>query len=714
MVQSGARLKKQTVKPETEKTVEEPFEGSFLFNREVSWLEFDRRVLEEAMDENLPVLERLKFLSIFSTNLDEFFMIRVSGLKEQIEEGVADLSYDGLTPTEQLREVGKRLRPMLRKQVGYLHDTVLPQLADAGITVEPYKSLNVKDKKRLDKYFRDNLFPILTPQSVDSSHPFPYISNLSLNIGLFIEPDRNFTQKNLKHLFRQRRFTRIKLPPTVPRLIAINEGKTRFALIEELIAANAHHLFPNMKTSEGFLFRVTRDADIELREDEAGDLMRTLERELQRRRFRFPVRLEISAAMPDKMLKLLATGIGLTDQDIFKIDGFVDIPDLMQLYSLDLPQLKDKPIPLVHPAALLEKKSVFDVLKRQDVLLHHPYTAYSAVTDFIAEAAEDADVQAIKICLYRTGKDSPIVRSLIRASRLGKQVTALVELKARFDEENNIEWARRLENEGVHVVYGIHTLKTHSKVLLVVRREKEKLVRYVHLATGNYNPTTSRQYTDLGLLTADDEIGADATSLFNFLTGYSQQTDYSRLFVAPLNLREKLIDLIRRENQNKLEGRAARIILKTNSLTDVELINELYQSSMKGVEIDLIVRGICALRPGVRGLSENIRVRSIVGRFLEHSRIFYFANGGGPLDEEIYIGSADWMQRNLDRRVEVVLPIINQEIKRYLKDVVLYAYLRDSVNARTLRSDGIYRRVIVNGSEPFDAQMFFAGKDTVT
>ncbi|MBC7899322.1 MAG: polyphosphate kinase 1, partial [Saprospiraceae bacterium] len=471
---------KQTIEP-PEANLSDAFDGAALFNREVSWLEFNRRVLDEAMDENLPVLERLKFLSIFSTNLDEFFMIRVSGLKEQLEEGVIELSSDGLTASEQLREIGKRLRPMLKRQVSYLHDTVLPALANAKINVEPYKSLNSKDKRKLDKYFRDNLFPILTPQSVDSSHPFPYISNLSLNIGLFIEPNRNFTQKNLRHLFRQKRFARIKLPPTVPRLIPINEKNGRFTLLEEVIAANAEHLFPNMKASDGYLFRVTRDADIELREDEAGDLMRTLERELQRRRFRFPVRLEVSAEMPEKMLKVLTVGIGLGEQDVYPIDGFVDIPDLMQLYSLDRPLLKEKPIPVVHPAVLLEKKSIFDELKKHDVLLHHPYTAYSSVTDFIAEAAEDPDVQAIKICLYRTGKDSPIVKSLIRATELGKQVTALVELKARFDEENNIEWARRLENEGVHVVYGISTLKTHSKVLLVVRREKDKLARYVHL-----------------------------------------------------------------------------------------------------------------------------------------------------------------------------------------------------------------------------------------
>lgn len=679
-----------------------------LFNRELSWLEFNRHVLDEATDDSLPVLERLKFLSIFSTNLDEFFMIRVSGLKEQIAEGVGEPSPDGMTASEQLAELYKRLRPMLKKQVKYLHEKVFPNLEQAGVTVEPYSGLNAKERKLLDRYFRNNLFPILTPQSVDSSHPFPYVSNLSINLGLYIEPDRSFTQPNLKHLFRQKRFTRIKLPPTVPRLIPIDEKKGRYALLEEVVSANVHELFPNMKTSEAFLFRVTRDADIELREDEAGDLLRTLERELQKRRDRFAVRLEVQAAMPEKMVKLLSTGTGLNDDEVERVEGFVDIPDLMQLYSLDYPRLKDKPIAAVVPPWMHKKENVFDVLKKHDVLLHHPYTSFNTVTAFIADAAEDPDVQAIKICLYRTGKDSPIVKSLMRASRLGKQVTALVELKARFDETNNIEWARRLENEGVHVVYGISTLKTHSKVLLIVRREKQKLVRYVHLATGNYNPVTARIYTDLGILTCNEEIGEDASSLFNFLTGYSQHDKYKRLIVAPLNLRERLIALIRREKKHKLAGREARIIIKANSITDVELINELYEASNKGVEIDLIIRGICALRPGVKGLSERIRVRSIIGRFLEHSRILYFANGG---EEEVFIGSADLMHRSFDRRVEVVTPILDPDIRRYLKENLLDSYLRDECNAHTLKPDGHYAKPVSRIAGGFDSQMHFVGAE---
>jgi len=698
--------------PENESTTHNAgaeFDGQPLFNRELSWLEFNRHVLDEATDDSLPVLERLKFLSIFSTNLDEFFMIRVAGLKEQIAEVVGDLSPDGMAASEQLREIYKRLRPMLKRQVSYLAEKVLPELAAAGITIEPYDTLTARERKSLNKYFRDNLFPVLTPQSVDSSHPFPYISNLSLNLGLFIEPNRAFTQPNLKDLFKQKRFTRIKLPASVPRLIPINAKKGRYALIEEIIAANVGELFPNMKTGAAFLFRVTRDADIELREDEAGDLMRTLERELQRRRDRFPVRLEISAAMPDKMRKLLTTGIGLHDDDVERIDGFVDIPDLMQLHGLERPDLKERPISSMQIAAFSKKKNIFDAIRRKDMLLHHPYTSFSAVSEFIAEAAEDPSVQAIKICLYRTGKDSPIVSSLIRASRMGKQVTALVELKARFDEENNIEWARRLENEGVHVVYGISTLKTHSKVMLVIRREKDKLVRYVHVATGNYNPTTARMYTDLGLFTADEEIGEDATNLFNFLTGYSQQDKYKRLLVAPLHLRERIVALIRREKKHKPAGRDASIIIKVNSLTDVELINELYAASKAGVQIELIIRGICALRPGLKGLSENIRVRSLVGRFLEHSRVFWFANGD-PEAAEVFIGSADLMHRNLDRRAEVLTPILDPDIKTYLREVFLDAYLRDAVNGRTLRSDGTYKRHAARTSTGFDAQSFFIGQ----
>ncbi|MCU1290411.1 MAG: polyphosphate kinase 1 [Acidobacteria bacterium] len=682
----------------------------FLFNRELSWLEFNRRVLEEALDERNPLLERLKFLSIFSTNLDEFFMIRVAGLKEQVAERVDKVSIDGLTAKQQLTGIWEKVRPMIAEQSLCLREEVLPRLAKEGIEICAYKNLSESEKKWIDEYFLKNVFPVLTPQAVDVSHPFPYISNLSLNLGLFVEPDKTIHHGNLRHLFKNRRFVRVKLPPNVSRLIRLENSETRYAALGELIAANIHHLLPNMKTSECFLFRLTRDADIELREDEAGDLLRTIESELHhQKRFSFPVRLEVEASMPEEMVNYLTEAIGLTEQDVYPIEGFLNIPDFMKLYSLDRPELKDKPIKYMIPKALQKSGNIFDVLKKRDILVHHPFTAYSTVTDFIDEAAEDENVRAIKICLYRAGKDSPVIKSLVKASRNGKQVAALVELKARFDEENNIEWARRLENEGVHVIYGMRGLKTHSKVALVVRHEKGSLRRYVHIATGNYNPTTSRIYTDLGLLTADEQIGADATDLFNFLTGYSYQNEYRCLLVAPINLRERMIEMINRETKNKTGGKEARIIVKTNSLTDDRIIRALYRASQAGVEIDLIVRGICVLRPGVKGLSENIRVASIVGRFLEHSRIFYFLNDN---NEEIYIGSADWMHRNLDRRVEAIVPIKDAKLARYLKKEVLGAYLRDNVNAQILKPDGSYENLTAESDEKrFDSQMYFAGQE---
>jgi polyphosphate kinase len=681
----------------------------FLFNRELSWLDFNRRVLAEAQDETNPLLERLKFLAIFSTNLDEFFMIRVSGLQEQIAENISELSPDGLTAGEQLREIRAKLRPILTQQISCLHKDILPKLAENGIEILKYEQLSEVEKVKLNQYFLKNVFPILTPQAVDASHPFPYISNLSLNLGLMVEPDRSKSQGKLKRLFKEPRFARIKLPPNLPRLIAIDENNTRFTLLGELISANIGHLFPNMKSGKCHLFRVTRDADIEIREDEAGDLLRTMEEELNRRRFSFPVRLEVSSSMPDEMKQYLASSIGLTEQDVYQVDGFLNIPDLMSLYGLNRPELKDKPIAFHTPSVLRTSKNVFDVLKKQDVLLHHPYTAYSTVTDFINAAADDDDVQAIKICLYRTGKDSPIVQALMRASENGKQVAALVELKARFDEENNIEWARRLEDSGVHVIYGIRGLKTHSKVTLVIRREGDELKRYIHLATGNYNPSTSKIYTDLGLLTTNEEIGHDATDLFNFLTGYSQHYDYQKLLVAPVNLREKIIAMIRREVENKVNGKPSRIIIKINSLTDIDTIYELYKASKAGIKIDLIIRGICMLRPGIEGLSENIRVISVVGRFLEHSRIFYFANGG---QEEIYIGSADLMQRNLNRRVEVIVPIKDKWLSQYVKEEILAAYLQDNVNSQSLQYNGEYRKLNpLTSDTAFDSQLYFVGQE---
>lgn len=683
------------------------YDKRFLFNRELSWLEFNRRVLEEALDKNKPLLERLKFLSIFSTNLDEFFMIRVSGLKEQVLQGINELSPDGMTPAEQLVEIRQKLLPMLSEQNRCLMEEILPLLEKNGISLEDYKSLNSDEKTQVDEYFLKQVFPILTPQAVDASHPFPYISNLSLNIGLIVKPSKESSLPHrVLHLFNQNRFARIKLPSTLPRLIPIENGK-RFILLEDLIVGNLPLLFPNVETSECHLFRVTRDADIEIREDEAGDLLRTVERELHKRRFSFPVRLEVSSKMPPEMISYLTRSFGLTESDVYRIDGLLNVSDLMELYNLNRSDLKDKPITYSIPDILRKTtKSYFDILKTQDLLFHHPFTSYTTVTDFIDEAAEDDDVLAIKICLYRTGKDSPIISSLVKAIENEKQVATLIELKARFDEENNIEWARHLESEGVHVIYGIRGLKTHSKIALVVRREEGGLKRYVHIATGNYNPTTSKIYTDLGLLTSDDEIGADVTALFNFLTGYSYQADYRELLVAPINMREKMTDLIRTETKNARDGKPARIIIKVNNLTDVDIIRELYEASMAGVSIDLIVRGICMLRPGLKGISENIRVISIVGRFLEHSRIFYFENQG---NNKLFIGSADLMKRNLDHRVEVITPVKDNRLQQILKEI-LEIYLKDTAQARVLCPDGSYKRLRdkVKKEELFSAQDFFA------
>ncbi len=682
----------------------------YLINRELSWLAFNRRVLEEALNEQTPLLERLKFLSIFSTNLDEFFMIRVSGLKEQVAEGVRGKSRDGMTATEQLKEIRECVPLLVAEQMRCLHDQILPQLAAEKIRIVALADLSKEERKKLDRYFLNYIFPVLTPQAVDESHPFPYVSNLSLNLGLIVEPDKTINHGKLHHLFNRNRFVRIKLPPNIGRMIPIEGQENSFALLGELIAANSRLLFPNMKPNKAFLFRLTRDADLEIREDEAGDILSTMKRELHnQRRFSFPVRLEIADAMPDKMVDYLTESIGLTERDVYRISGFMNVPDLMKIYSIDRPDLKDAPITYSIPAQLQKPKSVFDILKKRDILLHHPYTAYSVVTNFINAAADDDNVRAIKICLYRTGKDSPIVQSLINASRNGKQVAALVELKARFDEENNIEWARRLEDEGVHVIYGMRGLKTHSKVTLVVRHENNEMRRYVHIATGNYNPTTSKMYTDLGLLTADEKIGEDASDLFNFLTGYSYQTEYQQLLVAPVNLRERMLDLIEREIEHQNNGKEGRIIVKINSLTDDKFIQTLYRASQAGVKIDLIIRGICALRPGIKGLSENIRVISIVGRFLEHSRIFYFANDG---DEKIYIGSADWMHRNLDRRVEAAVPINDKQIKLHIKKEILGAYLKDTVNSRLLNANGSYEKIAAESKKTeFSSQMYFVGKD---
>jgi polyphosphate kinase len=669
-----------------------------LLNRELSLLQFHRRVLEEALDQHNPLLERLKFLAIFESNIDEFFMIRVSGLKEEVEDGVIDLSPDGLTPAEQLAEIRATLLPLVTAQTLCLSGAILPQLGREGITVAPYASLNTIEQHLLNTYFAEKVFPILTPLAVDHSHPFPYISPLSLNLGLMVEtPVDGGTTKDQ---FQAVRFARIKVPSVVPRLIPVQAARRRFVLLEELIAANIKSLFPGALPGASHAFRVTRDADVEIRDDEADDLLRSVQQGLRKRRFGAPVRLEVSPTMPAEMILYLTDSLGLAADDVYLVDGPLRAADMSLTWSAGRRRAL-----LAHHSSAGPGKSIFEVIKEQDLLLHHPFNSYKSVTDFVDAAVCDPDVVAIKICLYRTGPDSPIPPALIRASEQGKQVTALVELKARFDEAHNIEWARRLDEAGVHVVYGMLGLKTHGKLTLVVRREGDELKRYMHIASGNYNPTTSCTYTDLSLFTANEEIGADASEFFNYLTGCSRQTSYRQLMVAPVNLREGITALIDREIAHQRAGRPARMIIKMNRLADTDVIQKLYEASQAGVRIDLIVRGICMLRPGVPGLSETISVRTIVGRLLEHSRIFYFANGD---DEEVYLGSADWMRRNLSNRVEVVAPVHDPKMKRYLKDEVLAAYLRDNLKARILLPDGNYERLgAALDDQGFDAQKYF-------
>jgi polyphosphate kinase len=664
-----------------------------LFNRELSWIEFNSRVLEEGLDRSLPLLERLKFLSIFSTNLDEFFMVRVAGLQEQLETNPTSLSPDCLTPATQLKLVSERLRTLLKLQTDCLLNDILPGLEELGVRLVAYKDLSAAQQQELERFFFERVFPVLTPLAVDPGHPFPYISNISLNLGILLAPPAVSVED-------EPRFARVKIPPNVPRLVPVEEGR-RFVLLEQLMSAHIGSLFPRCAILECQPFRITRDADVEIEEDEAEDLLKSVEQTLRRRRFGFGVRLEVASAMSEPMLEILRQSLQIEHQDVYSSEGPLNIPDLMTLYKLDLPGAKDKPFESATPGVFREAETIFDVIRHQDILLHHPYESFMPVVEFFRAAAKDPHVLAIKSTLYRVGADSPIVAALVDAAERGKQVAVLVELKARFDEQNNILWARRLEEAGAHVIYGIVGLKTHAKLTLVVRQERSGLRRYVHLGTGNYNPTTARIYTDLGLLTANAEFGADCSELFNVLTGYSAQTDYRKVVVAPARLREQLTSLIRREAEHKAAGRPAGIVAKCNSLTDTALIEELYAASTRGVLCTLIIRGVCCLRPGVPGLSENIRVASIVGRFLEHSRVFLFTNGGS---EEIYLGSADLMHRNLNRRVETMFPIEDPQLRNRVRLEVLQNALADNTKIRWLQPDSTYERASLNGNPPHNFQ----------
>ncbi|MEQ1566240.1 MAG: polyphosphate kinase 1 [Myxococcota bacterium] len=668
-------------------------------NRELSWLEFERRVLEEALDPVNPLLERLRFLTIFHTNLDEFFMIRVSGIKQQISGGIDVLSIDGLTPRMQLHQIHDQLRDMVATAQRCLTEDVLPALAAHGVEVVDWQNLTLAELRWLEEYFRQRVLPILTPLAVGPTHRFPFISNLSLNLGVYIRSPEG-----------EERLARVKMPlANVPRLVPTGPpgaGPTRLVTVEQLVAAHLDRLFPGMELSAPWNYRVTRDADVEIREDEADDLLESLQQELRKRRFGQAVRLEVQRGMPEAMQNELREGLSLTPIDVVAIDGPLAVPRLSELLALDLPEAKFRPF-VPQRVVALEGGDLFGMIRQRDWLVHHPFETFAPVVDFVRLAAKDPAVVAIKQLLYRTSGDSPVIYSLEQAVENGKQVAAVVELKARFDEENNIVWARRLEEAGVHVVYGVPGLKTHAKLTLVIRREGDDLVRYAHIGTGNYNPHTARLYTDLGLFTAHPEVTADVAELFNRITGFARPTDATHLLVAPHSMKPRLLELIAFETARAREGAEARIVAKCNGLTEPAMIDALYEASRAGVKITLIIRGICCLVPGVPGMSENIEVRSVVGRFLEHERVYFFQHGGA---RKVYIGSADWMERNLDRRIEVLVPVLDPTLSAWLRDVLLGRYLADRARTRVMGPDGRYRRIRTGPDDPDVHEQFMVGR----
>lgn len=673
----------------------------FYINRELSLLEFDRRVLEEALDARNPLLERVKFLAILGSNLDEFFMVRVTGIRKQLDAGVIDLPPDGMPPARVLAEIRKVALQLMTEARECLRDELLPQLRKNGIYVLDYNQLNERQKTNVDQYFEEVVSKVLTPLAFDPGHPFPHISNLSLNLAVVIRDEKG-----------QERFARVKVPKTLPRLLPIkrSSGGVRkdgtvphshyFVWLEQVIAANLDKLFPGMEIVESHPFRVTRDADMVIQELEAGDLLESIEQVVRQRRFGSVMRLTVNDAMPTRIREILTENLEMDRRDAYTVEGPLGLSDLMALTSIDRSDLKDQPLRPTVPVNLRsdhDENSLFAAIRRYDELVHHPYDSFKPVVEFLKEAARDPDVLAIKQTLYRVGQNSPVVNALLEARENGKEVTVLVELKARFDEESNIGWAKRLEKEGVHVIYGLLGLKTHSKIALVVRKEGEHIRRYLHLATGNYNAVTAGIYEDIGMFTCDEEIGEDATHLFNYLTGYSAKRDYRKLLVAPVNLRARMEELIEREIEHQKKGACGHLIFKMNSLVDPRMIRRLYLASQAGVRVDLIVRGMCCLRPGIPGLSENIRVLSVVGRFLEHSRVYYFCNGG---DEDVYLGSADLMPRNINWRVEVLFPVQERRLIRYLRDDVLQTYLIGNTKTRLLGPDGVYRHLAPAPGDP--------------
>ena len=670
---------------------------SLYVNRELSLLEFQRRVLEEAQDPSNPLLERVKFLSIVGSNLDEFFMVRVAGLYNQLESGALETGPDAMSPAEQLAAI-RKCYEILFADAHRCRKELFAELKKHGILLLDYDELSDAQKETARRYFDEVIYPVLTPLAFDPGRPFPHISNLSLNLAILV-----------RHPGGEERFARIKVPDTIPQIVPLHKPPSRssgrpltFVWIEQVIQANLQKLFPGMEILEAHPFHVTRDADIAIQELEAEDLLESVEESVRQRRFGAVVRLKVTHKMPDSILEILKTNLEIDDDAVYRVEGPLALVRLKHIAALDRPDLKDAPFTPAPLPGLGEDEDIFSAIRRGDILLHHPFDSFQPVIDFLRAAARDPNVLAIKMTLYRVGPNAPVVEALLDANARGKQVAALVELKARFDEESNIEWARALEREGVHVVYGLVGVKVHCKVAMVVRREGGKIRRYVHLSTGNYNAVTAHLYTDIGLFTCDEEIGAACTDLFNYLTGYSARNDYGKLLVAPVNMREKFEALIRREIDIARSGKPARLIFKMNALADPRIIRLLYEASMAGVKVDLLCRGICCLRPGIPGISENIRVTSIVGRFLEHSRIYWFRNNA---DEEVLLGSADLMPRNLNRRVETLFPVEKHALIRHLRDKVLEVYLKDNVKARRMKKDGTYERVPrKEGEKPVNAQ----------
>lgn len=673
----------------------------FYTNREMSWVLFNHRVLSEARDKNIPLFERLKFLSITSSNLDEFFMVRVASLKDMVNAGYSKRDIAGMTPTEQLEGLNKQIHELVELQYSTYNRSLIPLLEAQGLhVIKKHEQLSEKEAAYVDQYFENNVYPVLTPMAVDSSRPFPLIRNKSLNLGALVTKKEG--DKELE-------FATVQVPSVLNRIVEIpvNGDAKKVILLEEVIERNIHKLFLNYDIVCVYPFRIMRNADLTIEEDEAADLLKEIEKQLKKRQWGEVIRLEVEEGIDKRLLKFLKKELAVENEAVYEIDGPLDLTFLMKMYgsegfeALKTPKYTPQPVPEI-PAG----EDIFAAIRKGDILLHHPYQTFSPVVDFIKQAAKDENVLAIKQTLYRVSGNSPIIAALAQAAENGKQVSVLVELKARFDEENNIVWARMLEKAGCHVIYGLVGLKTHSKITLVVRKEEDGIRRYVHLGTGNYNDATAKLYTDIGLLTCSEAVGEDATAVFNMLSGYSEPLHWNKLTLAPLWLKDKFLYLINREKEAALEGKPARIIAKMNSLCDADVIAALYEASAAGVKIALVVRGICCLKVGIPGVSENITVRSIVGNFLEHSRIFYFENDG---NSELYCASADWMPRNLERRVEILFPIEKEELKAQVMHI-LQNQLRDTVKAHILRADGSYEKIDRRGKETFNSQDAFCAE----